>query len=119
MRRPSSFGKLGNRGLARLVVGLEATLALPQRTARGAVENVSRHGCCLRLAGPPRIGATVLVRIERIETMGSVVWADSERCGIRFERLLTAAAVERLRWIVDHSAEYTRSGVANAPGAWR
>lgn len=114
-----SFGKLGNRGLARLSVGLEARLQLTERSAQGVIENISRVGCCVKLAEPPRNGATALVRIEEIEALGTVVWVTGERCGLTFSSQLSAEAVERFRWIVEHFSEHQNASISKASEAWR
>jgi hypothetical protein len=116
MRPARPFGKLGNRGLARLAMGLEASLVLPERTARGVVDNVSRVGCCLRLADPPRKGVTALARIEEVQALCTVIWVKGERCGLHFERELPAEEVERFRWIVEHHREHELSSLG---AAWR
>jgi hypothetical protein len=114
-----TFGKLGNRSMARLAIELEAGLVLPERTSRCALENVSRTGCRLRSGEPPRIGATVLVKIERIEALGSVTWVKGNRCGIIFEEPLEVRAFERLRWIVEHSRDHEQNSLSHATAVWR
>lgn len=114
-----SFGKLGNRGMARLQAGLEAGLETPGRTTRCKVENVSRLGCRLQLAEPPRAGATALVRFAEVEIMGTVSWVKAERCGVKFGRPLTLEQVERIRWITEHASEHAIDSLASASEVWR
>mgnify|MGYP001302380382 CR=1 FL=1 len=114
-----TFGKLGNRAMARLATDLDAGLVLPERSARCIVENVSRTGCRLQLSEPPRVGATVLVRVERIETLGSVAWVRGSRCGIRFAAPLEVRALERLRWIVEHGSDHEQNSLTHATAVWR
>jgi hypothetical protein len=114
-----TFGKLGKRGTARLATAIDGGLVLPERNASCRVENVSRTGCRLHLDTPPRLGATVLVRIERIEVLGTVKWVRSGRCGIVFERPIDARALERLRWITNHAAQHERNSMASATAIWR
>ena len=119
MRTPKPFGKLGNRGLARLAMGLEASLALPERTVCAVVENVSREGCCLQLAEPPRIGVTTLVRIEEIEALGTVIWVKDQRCGVTFVDQLTPKVVERFCWIVENFRDHEEANIASKSAMWR
>ena len=114
-----TFGKLGNRGMARLQSALDAGLETPGRTARCKVENLSRLGCRLQLSEPPRDGATALVRFAEVEIMGTVSWVRGERCGVKFARPLDIETVERIRWIIEHSAEHAIESMANASDVWR
>ncbi len=100
-------------------MGLEARLVLPDRTALAVVENISRIGCCLQLAKPPRIGVTVLVRIEEIAELGTVVWAKGERCGVNFVSQLAPPAVERFCWIVENFRDHQSANIATRSAAWR
>jgi hypothetical protein len=104
MLRQNNFGKLGKRASARTVLAMEGGLRLPERSATCRVENVSRKGCCLHLDMPPRLGATVIVRMDRAEAFGHVIWVRSGRCGIAFEEALSPAALQRLHWIADHGS---------------
>ena len=114
-----SFGKLGNRKAARLAMALDAGLVLPERSARCVVENVSRTGCRLRISEPPRIDATVLVRIERIEALGRVKWVHGQFCGIRFDQPLPVPAFERLQWILDNAGKHQQNSLSHATAVWR
>jgi hypothetical protein len=119
MRNPKPFGKLGNRGLARLAMGLEASLALSERTVSAVVENVSREGCCLQLAEPPRSGVTAVVRIEEIEALGTVIWAKGQRCGVTFASKLSPEVVERFCWIVENFRDHEEADIASKSAMWR
>lgn len=116
-RKP--FGKLGKRSLARLTTVLDATMMLPGRTVRCQVENLSRNGCRMLLDEPPRTGATVLMRIDRIETMATVAWVRGLRCGITFAKAVPVEAIERVRWIADHEGSHEKSKLAVAAAVWR
>jgi hypothetical protein len=119
MIRPKNFGKLGNRKAPRIAVPMDANLMLPERSAQCQLVNVSRTGCRLALDMPPRIGATVLVRIERIETLGVVAWVKRDQCGITFEAALDSPSLERLRWILDHSSKHQQNSLSTATAVWR
>ena len=70
MIRKQTFGKLGKRGAPRLEIAIDAGLATTGHSEQCRVENVSRSGCRLHLDRMPRLGTTVMIRIERIDTMG-------------------------------------------------
>ena len=114
-----TFGKLGKRGTARLATAIDGGMVLPERNATCRIENVSRTGCRLHLDTPPRLGATVLVRVERIEALGTVAWLRGGRCGVVFERPLNLPALERLRWIADHANQHERNSMSSATAIWR
>jgi hypothetical protein len=102
-----------------MAIALDAGLAMPERTTRCLLENVSRTGCRLRLAEPPRVGATVLIKVERIEALGSVTWVKGDRCGISFEEILATQSLERLRWIIENDNGHQFNNMANATAIWR
>jgi hypothetical protein len=114
-----TFGKLGNRGMARLAAGLQAGLVLPDRTARCTVEDVSRLGCRLQLAEPPRAGATILLRFAEVEILGTISWIKGERCGVRFAPPLALEQLERIRWIINHAREHAIATLDSASDLWR
>lgn len=114
-----TFGKLGNRAMARMAAAIDGGLVLTGRSARCRVENVSRAGCRLRLDEPPLPGATVLVRIERVEALGTAVWVENGRCGVTFAKPLEPRELERLRWIVEHPGEHEKNIMASATAIWR
>jgi PilZ domain len=114
-----TFGKLGNRAAPRLAAGLDAVLVLPERSAGCLLENISRKGCRLHLSEPPRIGVTVLVRVERIEALGTVAWVRGLSCGVSFATPLPVEAVERVRWAVEHALDNEKSKLSSATAVWR
>lgn len=113
------FGKLGKRKLPRLGTSLDATLALTDRTSPCHVENLSRKGCRIRLEVPPRLGITVLMRIDRIEAIGTVVWVRGNRCGVVFSSPVAVELIERVRWIVEHEQAHAKSKITTAGAVWR
>jgi hypothetical protein len=114
-----SFGKLGNRATARLMTGLDATVLFPGRTAKVQLENISRKGCRLHLAEPPRLGVTAVVKVDRTEALGTVAWVRGLRCGVRFDSMLSLQEVERIRWIVDHAQDHEKTKLSSAAAVWR
>ena len=114
-----TFGKLGNRSMNRLQAGLAASLVMPDRTTSCKVENVSRLGCRLQLAEPPRVGATTLARFAEVEALGTISWARGERCGVKFAKPLGLEQVERIRWIAEHASEHETETLTGTPAVWR
>ena len=59
--------------------------------------DVSRSGA--RVEGPqlPAVGRDIVLRCEGIDAFGTVVWAASGRCGIRFDQPVPGADVVELR----------------------
>jgi hypothetical protein len=114
-----TFGKLGNRAMARLSAGLEAGLVLPERTTACTIENLSRLGCRLALAEPPRVGATALLRLAEVEMLGTVNWVRAQKCGIKFAQPLALDTLERIRWIIEHASEHEIDSLATASDVWR
>jgi hypothetical protein len=114
-----SFGKLGNRAMARLTAGLEAGLVTPDRNMRCRVDNISRLGCRLQLPEPPRPGATILLRFAEIEALGTISWVKGDRCGIEFAKPLSLETVEHIRWIIEHASEHEFVGMVRGSAGWR
>ncbi len=119
-----TFGKLGKRAAARIDAGIDGGLATTGHSAQCRIDNVSRDGCCLHLSGagaesPPRLGADVLVRIERVEALGRIAWSRSGRCGVKFAEPLAPAALKRLRWMVANTDKHERNVASSATAMWR
>ncbi len=114
-----SFGKLGNRKAARLAIEIDAGLVMPERSVRCRLENISRTGCRLQLSDPPRVGATIMVRAERIQALGTVSWVRANRCGIKFSQPLEGSALERMRWIIENSSKHQQNSLSHATAIWR
>lgn len=116
-RKP--FGKLGKRSLARITAGIDGALVLPDRSDNCHVENLSRKGCRLLLGEPPRVGATVIVRVERIDALGRIMWVRGQRCGIAFDRDVPVEAIERVRWAAEHAQADAKGKLSVATAVWR
>lgn len=119
MLQQRSFGKLGNRASARLATAMEAGLILPDRRVSCLLENISRKGCRLYLAQPPRVGTTVIVKVDRVDALGDITWVRGARCGVAFESPISPEALERIRWAVDHSQDHEKSKLTAAAAVWR
>jgi hypothetical protein len=114
-----TFGKLGKRALARVVTGMNATLVLPDRSVTCVLENISRKGCRLQLTELPKVGATVVVRVDRVDALGSVTWIRGPRCGISFANQIPVESVERIRWAAEHAQDHETGKISAAGAVWR
>jgi len=114
-----TFGKLGKRTAARLSTAIDGGVKTTGHTASCRVDNVSRDGCCLHLENPPAVNATVLVRVDRVETLANVVWAKDGQCGVTFAKALEPSQLNRLRWIAEHAEQHERNKVGSATAIWR
>ena len=94
-------------------------MILPDRRMSCVLENISRKGCRLGLAVPPPVGATVMVRVDRIEALGDVAWVRGARCGVTFEIPLAADALERVRWAVENAQAHEKAKLSSAAAVWR
>jgi PilZ domain len=119
MLRSRSFGKLGKRASARTHLVLEGGLRMPERSAICQVINISRSGCCLHMDTPPRLGATVMIHMDRVDAFGHIIWVRSGRCGVQFEEALAPAALQRLHWIGEHGSTHERNSAQSATAIWR
>lgn len=105
--------------MARMAIALDAGIIVPSGQIACTVENISRSGCRLYIDNPPAVGATRLVRIERIEALGSIIWVRGQQVGFKFDACLKPQEVERVRWIVDHAHEHRNKTLAQATAIWR
>jgi hypothetical protein len=114
-----SFSRLGDRAMGRLVAGIEGVLVLPDRSAACLVENLSRRGCRVQIETPPRVDTTVVLRVERVDAIGYVVWVRGMRCGIAFDNPVPVQAIDRVRWAVEHSQTSEKRKFSHASALWR
>ncbi len=114
-----TFGKLGNRAMARIATGMAATLILPGRSVTCRLENISRKGCRIQLTELPRLGETVVVRVDRVDAFGAVTWVRGPRCGITFDNPVPVEALERIRWSAEHEKDHEKGKISAAGAVWR
>ena len=114
-----SFSRLGDRAMGRLAAGINGALVLPDRSIPCIVENLSRKGARLQVEVPPRIGLTVVLRVERVDALGYVIWARGTKCGIAFDAAVPIAAIDRVRWAVEHSQTNEKRKFISTSANWR
>jgi hypothetical protein len=59
--------------------------------------DLSATGAKLRGPTIPGLNKTALFRLNNIQVLCRVVWAGDEQCGIRFDEIIPAATLARLR----------------------
>lgn len=96
MMAPGTFGRRNEWASVQLELHLSAKLDLPHSTHGGVVECLCSSGATLRFSGQPRIGATGYLGFADHSLYCSVAWIDGERCGVLFERQLSARNMEQL-----------------------
>jgi PilZ domain len=114
-----SFGKLGKRANGRLAAGLDALLVLPGKSIRCTLDNISRRGAKLTMELPPVTDTTAILRVDRIEAFGTIIWVRGQRCGLLFEDPVAVSQLERIRWATEHLADHQRSKMNSAGAVWR
>ena len=68
---------------------------------------------------PPRIGLTVVLRVERVDALGYVIWVRGKKCGIAFDAAVPVAAIDRVRWAVEHSQTNEKRKFISTSANWR
>lgn len=97
-----AFGKRmdlpgGRRRARREPVVLAAAAVTLDHSQSVTIEDVCSTGARLRGRGLPPDGHEMLVSVGPIKVMASVAWSANDSCGISFENVLDAAAVERIK----------------------
>ena len=59
--------------------------------------NISRSGAKLRGSSLPARGITALFRVDGVEVLCRVVWANEEQCGIRFEEPISPKLLKQIQ----------------------
>ena len=105
--------------MGRLLAGITGALVLPDRSIACVVENLSRKGCRLHVEEPPRIGLTVVLRVEQVDALGYVIWVRGKKCGIAFDAAVPVEAIDRVRWAVEHSQTNEKRKINSVSANWR
>jgi PilZ domain len=119
MLAKKSFSRLGDRSMGRLATGIEGSLVMSGSSITCIVENLSRKGCRLHVNEPPRIGSTVVLRVERVDALGYVVWVRGPKCGVAFDAAVPVEAIDRVRWAVEHSQTNEKRKINSGSANWR
>lgn len=82
------------REFARTDLSCGVKLCLPGGAREGKLLDLSRRGARLQIANAPAIGSLVLLQWAGHEAIGQIIWTRLDCCGVSFDRLLPAEAVE-------------------------
>ena len=93
----SNLVRIGRRGSSRLRLGIDAKLDLIGGKRPCVLIDISATGVRLSLNNPPKPGECAVLQIENIEAFGTVVWRNSNCCGIRFDKSIREGALIQLR----------------------
>jgi hypothetical protein len=111
-------GKQGQRGTARLMLGVPGTLVMAHATVPCLVDDISASGAKIRCDVPLTAGASAELRFEERRGFGSLAWARGGRAGLRFDRRLTLEDIEYFRWIAANPREWAQSNQSAAAREW-
>ncbi len=110
----ASFGRRidgvsGRRAAARNPVLLPAAITSPTRSGMVDLVNISSTGASLRCEAVPSLGQDILIRTDKVEAFGSVVWVRRDLCGVHFD-----APVDELtlRLLKRESQLYLRANIS-------
>ena len=78
--------------------------------------DLSRSGAKLEGADLPPVGKDIVLRCAGLDTFGTIVWAEADRCGIAFDEQIRLRDLVRLRdvaFAIDES-DFTAEEIAAA-----
>ena len=111
-------GKQGQRGTARLMLGVPGTLVTAHATLRCLIDDISASGAKIRCEAPLLTGGSAELRFEERRGFGVLAWVRGGRAGFRFDQRLTLADIEYFRWIVANPQEWAQSSQSAAAREW-
>lgn len=82
--KPEEQVQRGRRNQSRLHVRLPTRMETRTDTTRVILVDLSTTGARILTENPPKLGTEVLLRWDRYEAFGEVVWAEGVHCGIAF-----------------------------------
>lgn len=95
----------GRRAAPRARIGLRASTETLNGRGQAILLDISSAGAQLAGQGLPGVGKDVLLTCTKIEIFGTVLWADSGRCGVRFDEPLPGKTVALLRFTAAEAAQ--------------
>jgi PilZ domain len=111
-------GKQGQRGTARLMLGVPGTLVMAHATVSCLIDDISASGAKIRCDAPLGAGASAELRFEERRGFGVIAWARGGRAGLRFDQRLTLDDIEYFRWIAANPREWAQASQSSAAQAW-
>lgn len=98
----------GRRSERRAYILLSASVESLSGRKRISLLDVSRTGARLEGTDLPAVGKDIIIRCGEIDTLGTVVWATSGRCGMQFDEPIGQQDLLALR---DIAVAAARSGI--------
>ena len=95
----------GRRADPRTDIVLPASIDAISGRRRINLLDISSLGACLEGHDLPTLGREVILKCGSIDTFGSVAWSMGERCGVRFDRPISAAILIALRDVASAARE--------------
>jgi hypothetical protein len=111
-------GKQGQRGMARLMLGVPGSLAMSHATLRCLIDDISASGAKIRCEAPLGHGTVAELRFEERREFCTIAWARGGRAGLRFDRKLTLEDIEYFRWIAANPQDWARESQSSAAREW-
>lgn len=111
-------GKQGQRGTARLMLGVPGTLVMAHATVSCLIDDISASGAKIRCDAPLTAGASAELRFEERRGFCSVAWARGGRAGLRFDQRLTLEDIEYFRWIAANPQQWAQASQSSAARDW-
>lgn len=110
--------KQGQRSGNRLRLGAQASLVLTHSTSPCLLDDISVSGARLRLNHPPHPGTPAMLAFHELRVYASVVWSDTNGCGIRFDKPLDLEDMQGMLWITQNRAAYERLCLQSSTEQW-
>lgn len=78
---------------------MSGTIEAEDIAAPVRIRNLSETGALLEGAALPKVGARLVLRRLHLEIGGTVVWSESNRCGVKFAGTISVAGWRSGNWI--------------------
>jgi PilZ domain len=111
-------GKQGQRGTARLQLGVPGTLVMAHATVTCLIDDISASGARIRCDAALTAGALAELRFEERRGFCAIAWARGGRAGLRFDQRLTLEDIEYFRWIAANPQAWAQASQSAAAHAW-
>jgi PilZ domain len=111
-------GKQGQRGTARLLLGVPGILVMAHGTVPCLIDDLSASGAKIRCDAPLSAGASAELRFEERRGFCAIAWARGGRAGLRFDQRLTLEDIEYFRWIAANPQQWAQASQSAAALEW-
>jgi hypothetical protein len=87
----------GRRSEPRAYVVLPASADALNGHRQVRLRDVSRTGAQLEGSGLPQVGKELILKCAGLDTLGTVAWAEADRCGVTFDEPISVRDLVQLR----------------------